>query len=94
MHGKTSLIYHDGETIYNGLPQPFPAARYHSLVIEPGGLPWCLEVSATAETGEIMGVRHKDYVVEGVQFHPESILTAVGHDILRSFLSFELSLRG
>ncbi len=93
MHGKTSPIYHDEKTIYKGLPKPFSAARYHSLIVERGGLPPCLEVSATTETGEVMGVRHRDYIVEGVQFHPESILTPVGHDILRNFLKAELPLR-
>lgn len=87
MHGKTSLIYHDGKTIYEGLPCPFPAGRYHSLVIEPASIPPCLEVTARTEEGEVMGVRHRDYVVEGIQFHPESILTEVGHDILRRFLN-------
>jgi anthranilate synthase/aminodeoxychorismate synthase-like glutamine amidotransferase len=93
MHGKTSLIYHNEKTIYKGLPQPFPAARYHSLIIERRRLPSCLEVSATTATGEIMGVRHRDYIVEGVQFHPESILTDVGHDLLRNFLKYDLPLR-
>ncbi len=88
MHGKTSLIYHDGKTIYKGLPSPFEAGRYHSLVIKPSTVSPVLEVSARTETGVIMGVRHRDFVVEGVQFHPESILTDVGHDILGSFLGF------
>jgi len=88
MHGKTSLIHHDGEIIYQGLTNPFEAGRYHSLAIERGSLPHYLEVSAVTEDGVIMGVRHKRFVVEGVQFHPESILTGVGHDILRRFLSF------
>ena len=88
MHGKTSSIYHDGKAIYQGLESPFEAGRYHSLAIEPGTLPHYIEVSAVTEEGEIMGVRHKSYLVEGVQFHPESILTACGHDILRRFLSF------
>ena len=88
MHGKTSLIYHDGKTIYEGLDSPFEAGRYHSLAIKPGTLPHYLKVSAVTEDGEIMGVRHESYVVEGVQFHPESILTGLGHDILRRFLSF------
>lgn len=88
MHGKTSLIHHDGRTIYEGLPTPFPAGRYHSLIIKPGTLPPYIEVSAWTETGEIMGVRHRQYVVEGTQIHPESILTEVGHDILRNFLRF------
>lgn len=88
MHGKTSLIHHDGKIIYQGLISPFEAGRYHSLAIERGSLPHDLEVSAVTEDGVIMGVRHKRFVVEGVQFHPESILTGVGHDILRRFLSF------
>ncbi len=88
VHGKTSLIYHDGKTIYHGVRNPFPATRYHSLVIKPDTVPDCLEVTARSDKGEIMGVRHKELVVEGVQFHPESILTEVGHDILRNFLSF------
>jgi anthranilate synthase/aminodeoxychorismate synthase-like glutamine amidotransferase len=88
MHGKTSLIHHDGRTIFSGLPLPFEAGRYHSLIIKPDTLPSVLEVSAWTETGEIMGVRHREYVVEGVQFHPESILTRVGHDLLKNFLSF------
>ena len=88
VHGKASLIYHDGRTIYQGLASPFEAGRYHSLAIKPGTLPPYLKVSAQTEAGEIMGVRHRHFVVEGVQFHPESILTGVGHDILSSFLSF------
>ena len=88
VHGKTSLIHHDGETIYQGLTNPFPATRYHSLIIEPQSLPSCLKVTAKTLDGEIMGVRHRNYVVEGVQFHPESILTKVGHDLLANFLRF------
>jgi len=88
MHGKTSYVHHDGRTIYSGLPNPFPGGRYHSLLIEPDTFSDCLEVSAWTEDGVIMGVRHKEYVVEGIQFHPESILTDVGHDVLRRFLSF------
>jgi anthranilate synthase/aminodeoxychorismate synthase-like glutamine amidotransferase len=87
-HGKTSDIHHDGKTIYQGLPDPFPATRYHSLVIEADGLPSCLEITARTPDGIIMGVRHRDYVVEGVQFHPESILTEVGHELLANFLRF------
>jgi para-aminobenzoate synthetase component 2 len=87
-HGKTSTIHHDGKTIYQGLPNPFPATRYHSLIIETAGFPSCLEVTAKTPEGIIMGVRHRDYVVEGVQFHPESILTEVGHDLLANFLRF------
>ena len=91
MHGKTSPIRHDGKTIFADLPNPFEATRYHSLVIERASLPDCLEISAISEDdGEIMGVRHKDFppevAVEGVQFHPESILTAVGKELLRNFL--------
>lgn len=86
MHGKTSLIYHDGETVFKGLPNPFEATRYHSLLIERETLPDCLSITAWTDAGEIMGVRHKECIVEGVQFHPESILTAVGKDLLRNFL--------
>jgi anthranilate synthase/aminodeoxychorismate synthase-like glutamine amidotransferase len=88
VHGKTSAIHHDGKTIYHGLPNPFPATRYHSLIIETEEFPACLEVTAKTPEGIIMGVRHRDYVVEGVQFHPESILTEVGHDLLANFLRF------
>jgi len=88
VHGRTSVIHHDGRTIYKGLPNPFPATRYHSLIIEPDSLPACLEATAKTPEGTIMGARHLEYVVEGVQFHPESILTEVGHDILRNFLRF------
>ena len=88
VHGKTSAIHHDGRTIYQGLPNPFPATRYHSLIIETDSLPSCLEVTARTPEGIIMGVRHRDYVVEGVQFHPESILTEAGHDLLANFLDF------
>ena len=86
MHGKTSLIYHDGRTIFEGLPNPFEATRYHSLLIKKETLPDCLEISAWTDQDEIMGVRHKEFIVEGVQFHPESILTAGGKDLLRNFL--------
>jgi len=88
VHGKTSIIHHDGKTIYQGLPSPFPATRYHSLIIEAEGLPSCLEVTAKTPEGIIMGVRHRNYVVEGVQFHPESILTEIGHNLLANFLGF------
>ena len=87
MHGKTSMIRHDGKTIYEGLPNPFEATRYHSLIIRRETLPGCLEVTAETDQGEIMGVRHKDHPVEGVQFHPESILTQSGKDLLRNFLA-------
>jgi len=88
VHGKTSLIYHDGEVTYQGLENPFPAARYHSLIIKPEDFPSCLKVTARTEEGEIMGVRHTDYVVEGTQIHPESILTEAGHNMLTNFLLF------
>jgi len=94
VHGKTSLISHDGKTIYRGVASPFPATRYHSLIIDPGTLPSSLEVTARTPEGEIMGVRHKSYVVEGVQFHPESILTEVGHDLLANFLRFSRPVWG
>ena len=86
MHGKTSLIYHDGRTIFRDLPNPFEATRYHSLLVERESLPRSLEVSAETAEGEVMGLRHKEHLVEGVQFHPESILTAVGKDLLRNLL--------
>lgn len=85
MHGKTSLIYHDGKTIFRGLTLPFEATRYHSLIIEKETLPDCLEITAWTEEGEIMGFRHKELLVEGVQFHPESILTREGPKILENF---------
>jgi anthranilate synthase/aminodeoxychorismate synthase-like glutamine amidotransferase len=87
MHGKTSEISHDGKSIFRDLPDPFTATRYHSLAIERESLPSCLEVSAVAEDGEIMGLRHREYPVEGIQFHPESILTKEGMSILQNFLS-------
>jgi anthranilate synthase/aminodeoxychorismate synthase-like glutamine amidotransferase len=86
MHGKTSMIIHDGKTIFRGLVNPFEATRYHSLIVKRETLPDCFDVSAWTDTGEIMGIRHKELLVEGVQFHPESILTKVGHDLLRNFL--------
>ncbi len=90
MHGKTSLIYHDGLTIFRDLSSPFEATRYHSLVIKKETLPDCLEITAWTSDGVIMGVRHKKMVVEGVQFHPESILTVVGKDLLRNFLGLTI----
>ena len=87
-HGKSSLVYHDGKTIYKSLPNPFEGGRYHSLIIKQETFPSALELTAETSDGVIMGVQHKDYVVVGVQFHPESIMTGVGHDILRNFLSF------
>jgi anthranilate synthase component II len=86
MHGKTSLITHDGKGVFKGLPNPFRATRYHSLVIKKESLPDCLEVTAQSEDGEIMGVRHKTLPVEGVQFHPESILTEAGKPLLKNFI--------
>ena len=86
MHGKTSPILNDGKTIFKGLPNPFTAGRYHSLLVERGSLPSCLEISAETEEGEIMGVRHQEYPVEGIQFHPESILTPQGKRIIKNFL--------
>jgi len=87
-HGKSSLVYHDGKTVYQSLPNPFEAGRYHSLVVKRDTLPPSLALTAETDDGVIMGIRHKDYVVEGVQFHPESIMTDVGHDLLKNFLSF------
>jgi anthranilate synthase/aminodeoxychorismate synthase-like glutamine amidotransferase len=87
MHGKTSTIHHDGKTIFNGLPQDFTATRYHSLIVERDSLPAELEISAQTNDGLIMGLRHKQHPVEGVQFHPESILTDTGKTLLRNFLS-------
>jgi anthranilate synthase component 2 len=87
MHGKTSAIAHTGEGVFRSLPSPLQATRYHSLVIERDTLPDCLEVTAWSDDGEIMGVRHKSLPVEGVQFHPESILTEHGHELLRNFLN-------
>ncbi|WP_152399692.1 aminodeoxychorismate/anthranilate synthase component II [Paenibacillus cellulositrophicus] len=86
MHGKTSPIHHHGTSVFEGLPSPFTATRYHSLLVERDSLPDCLEITAETEEGEIMGLRHKEYPIEGVQFHPESIITDHGHQILRNFL--------
>ncbi|HHT9129573.1 MAG TPA: anthranilate synthase component II [Candidatus Brocadiaceae bacterium] len=87
MHGKTSLITHDGKTIYKGLSNPFVATRYHSLIVKEDTLPDCLEVTARADNDEIMGIRHKEYPLEGVQFHPESFLTEEGPKLLKNFLA-------
>jgi anthranilate synthase component 2 len=87
MHGKVSAVTHDGRGVFAGLPSPFAVTRYHSLAIERASLPACLEVSAASEDGEIMGVRHREFRVEGVQFHPEAILTEHGHALLENFLT-------
>jgi len=89
MHGKTSMMFHDEKTIFEGLPNPFEATRYHSLIVQKKSLPDCFEISAWTEEGEIMGIRHKEYIVEGVQFHPESILTVEGKNLLKNFLGMK-----
>ena len=103
MHGKTSLIHHRGQGVFRGLPQPFEATRYHSLVVARSTLPDCLEITAWTERAddeggsqfdEIMGLRHRDHPIEGVQFHPESILTRTGHDLLRNFLESDYGHSG
>jgi anthranilate synthase/aminodeoxychorismate synthase-like glutamine amidotransferase len=86
MHGKTSLVRHEGVGVFEGLPSPLEATRYHSLVVERSSLPSELEITAETDDGTIMGLRHRTHPVEGVQFHPESILTTMGHDLLRNFL--------
>lgn len=86
MHGRTSEMQHEGKGVFEGLPRPLTATRYHSLVVEPSSLPACLEVTARTAEGEIMGLRHRELEVEGVQFHPESFLTECGHDLLTNFL--------
>ena len=86
MHGKSSLIHHQGQGVLAGLPNPFSAIRYHSLIIQREGLPECLEVTAWTDDGTIMGLRHREYPVEGVQFHPESFMTQAGKDLLKNFL--------
>ena len=88
MHGKTSMIYHEGKSIYDGLSNPFQATRYHSLVIDEDTLPDCLLITARSEQNELMGVRHREYPLEGVQFHPESILTPEGKQLLKNFVKF------
>jgi anthranilate synthase/aminodeoxychorismate synthase-like glutamine amidotransferase len=87
LHGKTSMIHHDGKGVYSGLPNPFEATRYHSLVVERASLPDCLMISAKTDEGTIMGIRHVEFAVEGVQFHPESILTSIGKDLLKNFIA-------
>ncbi len=86
VHGKTSFIYHDGKSIFAGIKNPFEAARYHSLILKKDTIPDCLEVTACTEDGIVMGVRHKDHKLEGIQFHPESFLTPVGLEILKNFI--------
>ena len=86
MHGKSSQIHHTGQGVMAGLPSPFSAIRYHSLIIERDGLPDCLEVTAWTEDGTIMGLKHRRHPVEGIQFHPESFMTEVGKDVLNNFL--------
>ena len=93
MHGKTSPVFNDGKTIFRGLPNPFTAGRYHSLLVEKETMPAFLEVSAQTEEGEIMGIRHREYPVEGVQFHPESVLTPNGKRILRNFLDLNVRVK-
>lgn len=89
MHGKTSEIHHDGRGVFEQLPSPFTATRYHSLIVRRETLPACLEISAETAQGEIMGLRHKEYPIEGVQFHPESIVTDHGHRLLSNFLKLQ-----
>ena len=89
MHGKTSQVFHDGKGVFAGLKNPLTATRYHSLIVKKETLPACLEISAETDAGEIMGIRHKEYAIEGVQFHPESILTEAGHAMLEKFLSLD-----
>jgi anthranilate synthase/aminodeoxychorismate synthase-like glutamine amidotransferase len=86
MHGKTSLVRHNGAGVLAGLPDPFEATRYHSLVVERESMPPALEITAETDDGTVMGVRHREFAIEGVQFHPESILTQAGHDLMRNFL--------
>ncbi|WP_336765832.1 aminodeoxychorismate/anthranilate synthase component II [Paenibacillus sp. USHLN196] len=92
MHGKTSEMHHNGTSVFAGLPSPFTATRYHSLIVERSSLPDCLEITAETTEGEIMGLRHKEYAIEGVQFHPESIITDHGHQMLRNFLSQQVKV--
>ncbi len=94
MHGKTSPILHDGRTIFQGLSQPFEATRYHSLLVERATLPECLELSAWTAEGEVMGARHRQFLLEGIQFHPESILTVEGKQLLKNFLDLTRGAAG
>jgi anthranilate synthase/aminodeoxychorismate synthase-like glutamine amidotransferase len=91
MHGKTSLVHHDGRGVFAGLPNPLEATRYHSLIVDRDSVPAELEITAETDDGIVMGLRHRDYAVEGVQFHPESILTVSGHDLMRNFLAMSAS---
>ena len=91
MHGKSSLVHHNNTGVFSGLPNPFPAIRYHSLMVSPEGLPDCLEVTAWTEDKTIMGLKHRQHPVEGVQFHPESFMTQNGKDILKNFLTREVA---
>ena len=93
VHGKVSEIHHDGKGVYRGLPSPFPATRYHSLAVRRDSIPACLEVTAWTESGLVMGIRHRDLPVEGVQFHPESIMTPAGKSLLRNFLELVIGGR-
>lgn len=93
MHGKTSPILHQGESIFTGLPNPFTATRYHSLIVDRASLPACLVITAETAEGEIMGLQHKEYPIVGVQFHPESIISEHGHQMLRNFLSMAAPVR-
>ena len=93
MHGKTSPVFHDGKGVNANMPNPFRATRYHSLLVEKESLPDCLEVTSWTEEGEIMGLRHKEYVVEGVQYHPESIMTEQGKKLIENFIGVHSSLR-
>ena len=88
MHGKTSEVHHQGTGVFAGLPSPFTATRYHSLVVDAPPLPDCLEVTAETVDGIVMGLRHREFPIHGVQFHPEAVLTEHGHDLLRNFLAF------
>ena len=88
MHGKTSEVHHGGLGVFAGLPDPFTATRYHSLVVDAASIPDCLEVTATTVDGVVMGLRHREFPIHGVQFHPEAVLTVGGHDIIRNFLAF------
>ncbi|MFC1897583.1 anthranilate synthase component II [Chloroflexota bacterium] len=92
MHGKSSLIHHNSKGLMAGLPNPFPAIRYHSLIVQRDGLPDCLEITAWTDDGEIMGIRHRQYPVEGFQFHPESFMTKVGKDVLKNFLQLSYTM--